>query len=263
MQELIDDKEKWNGLLKAEHNLKKIDQRSDLYVYYLMHTTSFLKEGGRLGYVISSSWLDNLFGASLQKFLLGNFKIIAVIDNQKVRSFDTASINTVILILEKCTDTEAREENNVRFVRVYKEYKELIGKSDDEDRIETAINFAQKIKKTNKSTKNDNYFVTVRNQKILEEESTVEGKYEPGNWGAKYLRSPEIYNKIIEAAGNKLIPLYKVAEIKRGFTTGANDFFYLIDDTDKVKEMSDEDYKLNFGFERKKHNFSWEMFGWY
>jgi len=263
MQELIDDKEKWNGLLKAEHNLKKIDQRSDLYVYYLMHTASFLKEGGRLGYVISSSWLDNLFGASLQKFLLGNFKIIAVIDNQKVRSFDTASINTVILILEKCTDTEAREENNVRFVRVYKEYKELIGKSDDEDRIETAINFAQKIEKTNKSTKNDNYFVTVRNQKILEEESTVEGKYEPGNWGAKYLRSPKIYNKIIEAAGNKLIPLYKVAEIKRGFTTGANDFFYLIDDTDKVKEMSDEDYKLNFGFERKKHNISWEKFGWY
>lgn len=263
MQELIEDKEKWNGLLKAEHNLKKIDQRSDLFVYYLMHTASFLKDGGRLGYVISSSWLDNLFGAGLQKFLLDNFKIIAVIDNQKVRSFDTASINTVILILEKCSDGKAREENNVRFVRVYKEYKDLIGKSDDENRISTVINFAEKIERTNKSSKNENLFITVRKQKLLEEESTVEGKYEPGNWGAKYLRSPEIYNKIIETAGDKLIPLYKVAKVKYGIKSGANDFFYVVDDTYKVDEMNDEDYKMTFGYERKKHLISWEKNGWF
>ena len=263
MQELIDDKDKWNGLLKAEHKINKIDQRSDLFVYYLMHTAAFLKDGGRLGYVISSSWLDNLFGASLQKFMLDNFKIIAVIDNQKVRSFDTASINTVILILEKCSDHKKREENIVRFVRVYKEYKDLIGKNDDEDRIATVIDFAEKIERTNKSIKNNNYFITVRNQKALEEESTVEGKYEPGNWGAKYLRSPEIYNRIIETAGEKLIPLYKIAEVKYGIKSGANDFFYVIDDTDLVKKMSEEDYKLNFGYERKKHLISWEKNGWF
>ncbi|NJD23011.1 MAG: SAM-dependent DNA methyltransferase [Melioribacter sp.] len=263
MQELIDDKSKWSGLLQAEHRIKKIDQRSDLYVYFLMHTATFLKEGGRFGYVISSSWLDNLFGASLQKFLLDHFKIIAVVENQKVRSFDTASINTIIFILEKCSDQQAREGNNVRFVRVYKEYKELIGRNDDEERFTTVIDFAAQIEKTSKSIKNDDYFITVRNQKLLEEESTVDGKYEPGNWGAKYLRSPEIYNKIIETAGSNLIPLYKVAEVKYGIKSGANDFFYVVDDTDKVKEMSDEDYKLTFGFERKKHLISWEKNGWF
>ena len=51
--------------------------------------------------------------------------------------------------------------------------------------------------------------------------------------------------------------------MKYGIKSGANDFFYLVDDTDKVKEMSNDDYKLNFGFERRKHLISWEKNGWF
>lgn len=262
-QEKIEKKNNWIALAKAEHGLNKINQQSDLYVYYLMHTTAFLKEGGRLGYVISSSWLDVAFGAGLQKFLLDNFKIIAVIDNQKVRSFETASINTVILILEKCSDHEEREKNIVRFVRIYKDYKDLIGASDSENRFDTVIGFTSQLEKTNKSVKNENYFVTVRTQKQLEEESTTDGKYENGNWGAKYLRSPEIYNRIIETAGIKLIPLRNIVNVYYGIKSGANDFFYVIDDTEKVKKLTDDEYKLQFGYERSKHKISWEKYGWY
>lgn len=262
-QELVERKDVWSSLAKAEHGLNKINQQSDLYVYYLMHTAAFLKEGGHLGYVISSSWLDVAFGAGLQKFLLDNFKIIAVIDNQKVRSFETASINTVILILEKCSNHEEREKNTVRFIRIYKDYKELIGSSDSENRFDTVINFTSQLEKTNKSVKNDDYFVTVRTQKQLEEESTTDGKYENGNWGAKYLRSPEIYNRIIDKAGDKLIPLRNIVDVFYGIKSGANDFFYVIDDTEEVKNISDDEYKLQFGHERSKHKISWEKFGWY
>ncbi|MFH1197899.1 MAG: N-6 DNA methylase [bacterium] len=262
-QELIERKVTWSTLANSEHGIKKINQQSDLYVFYLMHTSAFLKEGGRFGYVISSSWLDVAFGAGLQKFLLDNFKIIAVIDNQKVRSFETASINTVILILEKCSVHEERQKNSVRFIRVYKDYKELIGQNNDENRIETAIGFASQMEKTNKTVKNNDYFVTVRTQKLLEEESSINGKYENGNWGAKYLRSPEIFNKIIDKAGDKLIPLRNVADVKYGIKSGTNDFFYVIDDTDKIKELTDDEYKLQFGVERQKHKISWEKFGWY
>lgn len=262
-QELVERKDTWSSLVNSEHGLKKINQQSDLYVYYLMHTAAFLKEGGRLGYVISSSWLDVAFGAGLQKFLLDNFKIIAVIDNQKMRSFETASINTVILILEKCSDHEERQSNIVRFVRIYKDYKDLIGASDSENRFDTVIKFTTQLEKTNKTVKNNDYFVTVRTQKQLEEESTTDGKYENGNWGAKYLRSPEIYNRIIDKAGDKLIPLRNIVDVKRGFTTGSNDFFYVIDDTDKVKKLTEDEYKLQFGYERSKHKISWDKFGWY
>jgi len=262
-QELVESKDVWSSLAKAEHGLNKINQQSDLYVYYLMHTAAFLKEGGRLGYVISSSWLDVAFGAGLQKFLLDNFKIIAVIDNQKVRSFETASINTVILILERCSDPEEREKNTVRFIRVYKDYKELIGQSDSEDRFNKVINFISQLEKINKQIKNDNYFVNVRIQKQLEEESTTDSKFENGNWGAKYLRSPEIYNRIIDKAGNKLIPLRNIVDVFYGIKSGANDFFYVIDDTEEIKNLSDDEYKLQFGYERSKHKISWEKYGWY
>lgn len=262
-QELIEDKSTWTDLVKKEHLLKKINQQSDLYVYYLMHTATFLKENGRLGYVISSSWLDVSFGTGLQEFLLDNFKIIAIIDNQKVRSFETASINTVILIVEKCSDEKLRKNNVVKFLRIYKDYKELIGQSDDPNRLDNVQKFVSKIEKTKKTIKNEEYFLITKSQKELKEESTIEGKYYNGNWGAKYLRSPEIYNKIIETAGDKLIPLSSIADVKYGIKSGANDFFYVIDETYKIDELSEEEFKLNFGFEKKKSKINWDKFGWY
>lgn len=262
-QELIDNKTRWVNLVKNEYGLKKINQQSDLYVYYLMHTAAFLKEGGRLGYVISSSWLDVSFGGGFQKFLLDHFKIIAIIDNQKMRSFETASINTVVLILEKCSDRNSRKENKVKFVRIYKEYDELIGKSNDPERIENLMKFVNSIEKTDKLTKNDDLMITVRTQKELEEESKTDGKYENGNWGAKYLRSPDIFNKIIDKAGDKLIPLNKIAFVKRGFTTGANEFFYVRDETDKVKTLTPTEYKVHFGHTIENSKINWETNGWY
>ncbi len=262
-QELIEDKIKWSNLARIEFGIDKINQQSDLYVYYLMHTSAFLNEGGKFGYVISSSWLDIGFGTGVQKFLLDHFKIVAIIDNQKVRSFETASINTIILILEKCSDREEREKNFVKFVRVYKDYSELIGFNNDDNRFDKVKYFAGKIESAKKSIRTEDYFIFLRSQKELEAESTIDGVYENGNWGAKYLRSPEIYNKIIDVAGDRLIPLYQIAEVRRGFTTGANEFFYVVDDTEKVHLMSDEEYNLTFGIKRDKHKISWKAYGWY
>jgi len=262
-QEFIEHKTRWIDLVKNEYGLKKINQQSDLYVYYLMHTAAFLKEGGQLGYVISSSWLDVAFGGGFQKFLLDHFKIIAIIDNQKVRSFETASINTVILILEKCSDRKPRDENKVKFVRIFKEYDELIGNSSDSERFENLKKLVTRIEKANKLTKDEDMMITIRTQKVLEDESTTDGKYENGNWGAKYLRSPDIFNKIIETAGDKLIPLRNVCEVKYGIKTGANEFFYVKDETEKVKKLKPDEFKLHFGHRLEQSKIDWEKHGWY
>lgn len=262
-QELIEHKKRWIDLAKSEYDLKKINQQSDLYVYYLMHTAAFLKEGGRLGYVISSSWLDVSFGGGFQKFLLNHFKIIAIIDNQKVRSFETASINTVILILEKCSNKKSREENRVKFVRVFSTYDEFIGNSNDSARINNLQKFVNRIENKTKLTKDDDLMITVRTQKELKDESTTDGKYENGNWGAKYLRSPDIYNKIIDNAGDKLIPLRNVCEVKYGIKTGANEFFYVKDETEKVKKLTPDEYKIHFGHKIENSKINWEKHGWY
>lgn len=262
-QEYIEHKQRWVNLAKSEYGIKKLNEQSDLYVYYLMHTSAFLKEGGRLGYVISSSWLDVSFGTGFQKFLLDHFKIIAVIDNQKVRSFETASVNTVILILEKCNDENEREKNNVKFVRISKEYDELIGSSNDKERFDNLSKFIYRIEKSNKFIKDDDLSITVKNQKKLQEESTVNEVYDNGNWGAKYLRSPLIYNKIIANAEDKLIRLDNICEVKYGIKTGANEFFYVIDETEKTKSLSSDEFYLHFGHRKETSKINWEVNGWY
>ena len=262
-QELIESKEVWSNLAHNEFGLKKVNQQSDLYVYYLMHTAAFLKEGGRLGYVISASWLDISFGAGLQKFLLDKFKIITVIDHQKKRSFETASINTVILIIEKCSDRKAREKNNIKFVRLFTDYEKLIGNSSSKGRFEKVNEFAQGIETASKNISTDDLLIDVVNQHQLELNSTLDGIYENGHWGARYLRSPEIFNKIISTAGEKLIPLSQMIEVKYGIKTGANDFFYLVDDTENAKELDEAAYKLTFGSDKKKHLHTWSYLGWF
>jgi hypothetical protein len=263
-QELLaEGKKTWSDLAKIEWGIKKINQQSNLYVYYLLHTAAFLKDGGRFGYVIFADWMGSGFGEGLQKFLLDHFKIIAVIDNQRVRSFETASVNTIILILEKCKNKQQREENTVRFVRILKDYDEIIGDGNDSSRLQSVRKFSRIIESATQTTITDNYIIIARNQKELEDESTVKGKYLNGNWGTKYLRSPDIFNKILENAGEKLVALNSVAELKRGFTTGANEFFYVIDDTENLKSMTEEEYKLHFGVTKDKHKIDWRTYGWF
>ncbi len=264
-QEIMAKKPRWQHLVEKNYPAtKKINAQSDLYAYFLIHTTAFLKEGGRLGYVVSSSWLDANFGGDLQKFLLDNFKIIAIIDHQKKRSFETASVNSVILIIEKCTGAQnrvQREKNEVRFIRVFEDYEKLLGKIGDHDRLLKVQNFVDSLNKPKKDTENSIFMLTMRKQSILETESTIKGKYTNGNWGAKYLRSPKIFTKILSTAGAKLVPLNDIAKVKRGITSGINDFFYVQDETAKALALPDDMFLLFFGVTKDKIDF--EKYGYY
>jgi len=58
-------------------------------------------------------------------------------------------------------------------------------------------------------------------------------------WG-KYLRAPEIFFKILEKGKDKFVPLKKAAKVRRGFTTGANEFFYLTEEEIKKRKIEKE-----------------------
>jgi hypothetical protein len=59
------------------------------------------------------------------------------------------------------------------------------------------------------------------------QENFIAGKYEGNKWGGKYLRAPDIFFTILEKGKGKLVRLGDIAEVRRGFTTGCNEFFYL------------------------------------
>lgn len=62
---------------------------------------------------------------------------------------------------------------------------------------------------------------------LLAEGQDEEGRYTGGKWGGLYLRAPDIYFRVLDKAGDRLVRLGDVAEVRFGIKTGANDFFYL------------------------------------
>jgi type I restriction-modification system DNA methylase subunit len=88
-----------------------------IYVYWILHVAkNLLKNGGRLGMIISNMWLQTDYGIDFGKFLLDSFKIKALIDIS-YRLFE-ALISTVIVLAEKEPDENAHKNNEVLLVRI-------------------------------------------------------------------------------------------------------------------------------------------------
>jgi len=86
-----------------------------IYVYWIMHSTGFLKEGGRLGMIISDSWLQSDYGVNFFRFLLDNYKVHAIIDIS-ARVFPVPLIGACIILLEKYSDEGERRNNKTVFM---------------------------------------------------------------------------------------------------------------------------------------------------
>ena len=87
-------------LLKKYKLSRGIGRESGIYVHFIMHAYDFLKKNGRLGMIISNSWLQSDYGINFANFLLDHFKIKAVIDfNQRL--FRIPLIATCVILLEK------------------------------------------------------------------------------------------------------------------------------------------------------------------
>jgi len=108
-----------------------------IYIYWIMHATRFLNEGGRLGMIISNMWMQTDYGVEFGRFLLDNYKIKALID-VSYRLF-TALISTVIILAEKSSNEAERAQNRVLLVRV-PPIDGKLGNTDVEGRLENVFN---------------------------------------------------------------------------------------------------------------------------
>jgi len=185
----------------------QLDARAGIYVYFFTHSTKFLKEHGMMGQITSDTWLDVGYGEDLKRFFLDHFKIYSIIWYD-VRAFEKALIGTCITILEKEDESKEERENNlVKFVRI----KKAMSTEEIVRRIETA-----------KENYEDEYIgITIKKQKDLKPQE---------KWG-RFLRAPIICFKLL--SNPKMIMLKEIVDIRRGYTTGANEFFYL--DKEKIK----------------------------
>jgi type I restriction-modification system DNA methylase subunit len=225
--------EDWREMSKYPAGKKpKLSKRSSIYVHFFIHGARFLKERGRLGMITSNSWLDVDYGGDLQRFFLENFRIVAIIESKVERWFEDADINTAITILERCSDQEERNKNLVKFVQLKKPLAEFIPPVKNEsERWACVEKLIELIESKEEYYEDDKIRIFPKIQKELWEEGydEEEGEYVGSKWG-KYIRAPEVFFKILEKGKGLLVPLKEVAEVRRGFTTGANEFFYLTDE---------------------------------
>ena len=186
----------------AQQYTDAVTPRSDLYCYFYARALQLLRDGGMHVFVCSNSWLDVGYGARLQEYLLNNAHIRSVYESAVERQFSTADINTVVSLISK-TPTNEKE---TRFVSLRAEFDAAL--ADPGLRREI-----------------------VRSRAALRAGGADGAKFVGDKWGGKYLRAPDIYHYILEKRGGRLVRLGDIATVRRGITTGANDFFYLTPQT--------------------------------
>lgn len=242
--------------------IKSIDKKSDYYIYFYFHGLSLLNEKGTFCFITSNSWLDVGYGKDLQEFLLKYIPMIAIYDNQAKRSFEHADVNTIIALFNAPKLSEKRSlpalDNTVRFVMFKKPFEKVINtenllviekakdviSTDDfrvyprrqKDLLEEGWEYPEKD--TSKTLKSDKAVAEASSSYLVRDKFLV-GKYKGDKWGGKYLRAPDIFFTILEKGKGKLVRLGDVADVRRGFTTGANEFFYIEDITDKIPRLED------------------------
>ncbi len=183
-----------------------ISGRSGLYTYFIIHATSLLRTGDNFGLIIPNSWLDVNYGVQVQHFLLDHYSIESIIVTRKEKLIANVDVNTAILKLIKrdnnLTSEMSCNENIVKFISI-----------DRKTDLKSLNNIPQELKEH--SAENIN---TIKvDQKNL---------YFSSKWGV-YHRAPLSYFELITKIEKEVVELGDVAIVRRGFTTGANVFFYV------------------------------------
>ncbi|MHA1231523.1 MAG: Eco57I restriction-modification methylase domain-containing protein [Candidatus Helarchaeota archaeon] len=231
--------------VKRNFNLKT-GKTCDLYVYFYFKSIELLNNKGLFILITSNTWLDSNFGKILQEGLLKFSHLKYIINNQIKRSFEQADINTII-VLGRSKIEKGLLKGNINFLTLNNSFESF---NNPNLMYEILLPGNKEFKKINYFEQNlfllssENYRIiriselalwkiggginktiqTRLDSKISIKKFFAVGEYNASKW-SKFLRAPEIFFKIIEKSRNNFIKIGNI--LKRGYTTGANEFFYL------------------------------------
>lgn len=87
----------------AGENEEYVTEKSDLFAYILAGLPSLMKPGGRVGVILSNSWLGTAWGRRMQRMILDKFDLKYIAFDGGHRWFRNASVVGTLLVLEKPT----------------------------------------------------------------------------------------------------------------------------------------------------------------
>lgn len=188
---------------------KKLSMKSDAYIYFVTHALQFLRDGGRLGFIVPTKWLDTKYGEDFQEFLYEHTKVHAVVGFSS-RAFE-ALVDTVLLFVERCKDDEERKATTTDFVRVTGHI--------NPDTLESIAEYEREVPSNRPFhlESHDDYRVVSRRQADLAEEGGQKLGY--------YLYSPAPFIPLVDSQW--MVELETYADVAFGNKTGANKFFFV------------------------------------
>ena len=199
---------------------KNISSKADAYIYFITHSIQFLKNGGRLGFIVPTKWLITKYGESFQEFLYDQTEVHAVIGFSH-RAF-TALVDTVLLFVEK-NDDGMGQNATVDFIRL----KEQVSPSE----LSSIASYDRSVPQDQMFDidVHDEYRVVTVPQQHLESQGGQKLGY--------YLYGPSPFIPLVDS--EKMEELSEFADVAFGNKTGNNSFF-LLDDQDVAQWEIDD-----------------------
>jgi len=215
-------------------SINKVYKKSDYYIFFYFHGLSLLNKQGTFCFITSNSWLDVEYGRPLQEFILKNVPIIAVYDNSAKKSFAHADINTIISLFgapkfsgeglklwledNKRGPSTKGLDYQAKFI-TFKLPFEVAINTENLLKIEDGIKFLNIP---------DFRLFCSKQYQLYKEGKPESEDYEGTMWGARYLRSPDIFLDIENKSGDKLVKLGDLAIVETYLNTlGSDDFFFV------------------------------------
>ena len=220
----------------------KINSKSDLYTYFYIRSLRLLNKKGVHVFICSNSWLDVEYGAWLQKFLLDEYETSAIYESSGKRSFNAADVNTIISVI---ATVDEPQNHNIKFVNIKSGFEDFAYSENIDDLEKSDSNLLNNSFRSICISR-DELIASGSEQDLnntIESPESSPGIWIGDKWGAKYLRSPDGYNKVVFDAREKFTNLSKLAEIKYGLKAGITEFFFV--DLPTAKHWGiDDDYLL-------------------
>lgn len=181
--------------------------KTDLYNYFPFKLHELLRENGRLGIVLSNSWLGTDIGKKFFNALQYYYDICAVVISNCKRWFQNADVVTSLLILQKKSVGTPDPNSKIDFWLINKDLKKLYTK--EKEVIINSVVLGEEIDSTIASLKN--YSIETIKE-ITNKGITLNALFHDVSW--------------IDKLGDCLIPVEKMLTVKRGERRGWNDLFY-------------------------------------
>jgi SAM-dependent methyltransferase len=187
----------WPDLTAADRG--RLVGRADLAAAVIARALRLCRPGGRVALVVSSALLDAGYGDALWRLVQRHGRVAAIVDAPSERWFRDAAVNAIILVLERSVGDAGAGGSADESVLIAR----LRVPTDQAAARLAGLDDLAAVAELRRAPAGD-----------------------PSSW-AGAVRAPAAWFDLAAAAGDRLVPLDRLAEVRRGVTSGANQLFYV------------------------------------